>query len=480
MKQSRRKDAGKRPRRAPADRFLRASAILTCALAVIALGYAAGLDRLLDAYQGFYDENNRWRQPLLEARLRGYVWLLAAMALACAIWTVAIRLRSLPDRIFARGNRLLGRAGRTALIATLGAAVAGAGLWFSHEEWVRVGRPCYDHYCTFALLMHRWLFEDSPGAQETLLHFMRTEGHGNSPLPPLIISLAMRLAGLGVAGAYRLSCGLATAGTLALVWISILPRLGIERRVRFAVLVVLGTSLVLVRSAIFLQTDAFVLLWATAVLACALDLHESGRLSRGVLCFLLIATGLFVKLSFHPFLALVPAWYGLDALRARKDRPVSSAPGIGNAAGRLAWRVAIFSILPLALFLLFQHVLQTRGEFARELAGMSTVDSHLPYVVTSLLHAALIPGVLIALGWRDLRRPDHLLLAWVLLYLLSLWATRASGWDRFYLVVIPPLAAVGGRGLARLSRTLSPAMMWLFVLLAASLNYLALALGLYY
>lgn len=65
-------------------------------------------------------------------------------------------------------------------------------------------------------------------------------------------------------------------------------------------------------------------------------------------------------------------------------------------------------------------------------------------------------------------------------YLAALWLSRASGWDRFYLALLPPLTAMAAHGLSVVKQELGPGPLWAGVLLVAALNYAALWLKLYY
>ena len=86
---------------------------------------------------------------------------------------------------------------------------------------------------------------------------------------------------------------------------------------------------------------------------------------------------------------------------------------------------------------------------------------------------------LIAIGARRLTKADTWILAWTGLYVLSLWAGRTSGWDRFYLAILPPLAIVSRHGLQVIKERLSLTTAAIGVALYAAANYCALLLNLY-
>jgi len=62
---------------------------------------------------------------------------------------------------------------------------------------------------------------------------------------------------------------------------------------------------------------------------------------------------------------------------------------------------------------------------------------------------------------------------------LSLWAGRTSGWDRFYLAILPPLAIVSRHGLELIKERLSATTASIGVALYAAANYGALLFNLY-
>jgi hypothetical protein len=111
---------------------------------------------------------------------------------------------------------------------------------------------------------------------------------------------------------------------------------------------------------------------------------------------------------------------------------------------------------------------------------MSTGDTEFPFVAMSLLHAGAAFAPLLVLGRRRLADAEILLLAWVGLYLASLWASGASGWDRFTLPIVPALAVAALPGLSRLAAAGGSGVVLSYALLVAGLNYTALALRLYY
>jgi len=120
------------------------------------------------------------------------------------------------------------------------------------------------------------------------------------------------------------------------------------------------------------------------------------------------------------------------------------------------------------------------GMFIVELHAMKMADTFFPFKVMSLVHATAFFLILICLGRKRLGSSDAFLLAAAALYLLSLWFSSASGWDRFYLPLIPPLCTVAARGLVAVQEMGGARLVAIFVILAALLNYFMLEFWLFY
>jgi hypothetical protein len=134
---------------------------------------------------------------------------------------------------------------------------------------------------------------------------------------------------------------------------------------------------------------ALVLLSADRRLRAALDDRAAGargaaerapRAWHAPACLLLLATGLLVKLSFLPALALLPLWRVAAALAERRRPDLR----------RVVVDVLLFSLLPLALFLLVQWRLGLLQLYAVELRAIAGSDSHVAFVAMSLVHAAAV------------------------------------------------------------------------------------------
>jgi hypothetical protein len=148
-------------------------------------------------------------------------------------------------------------------------------------------------------------------------------------------------------------------------------------------------------------------------------------------------------------------------------------------ARTLVRRIAIFVIGPLVVYLAFQGALGLFRMYGREFSRMQTDDAFPPFHLISLVQVGAILLPLIAIGARRLTKTDSWILAWTGLYVLSLWAGRTSGWDRFYLAILPPLAIVSRHGLQVIKERLSLATASIGVALYAAANYCALLFNLY-
>jgi len=434
-----------------------------CLLALlVTLAYPLLQPSLQRAFAGFYPEDEAWRQVLLEQRLEGYATFLWLAFGASAAWCLVLWRADAANALAAR----LRRAGPL-LAALVALAIVGLDYHFSNREWVRLGRPCWDNYCLYADFLSQWL--SGQPVEQRLLALLREDYHANSPMGPLLIAGLQLVTGLETITSYRACVLLATLGSGLLLW-RLLRLAALAREATVAALALFATHLILARSAFFPQTDAFVLLWTSALLVVAAERARAPRAWHAPACLLLLVTGLFVKLSFLPALALLPVWRVATA-RAQRRRPELRALGL---------EALLFSLLPLALYLLAQWRLGLLHLYGVELRVIATSDSNFPFVAMSLLHAAWLLGPLAWLGRRRCGVLEWALFAWVVLYLAGLWLSRASGWDRFYLALLPPLSVLAAHGLAVLEERLGSGPLWAGVLLAASLNYAALQLWLYY
>jgi hypothetical protein len=193
---------------------------------------------------------------------------------------------------------------------------------------------------------------------------------------------------------------------------------------------------------------------------------------NAVACFVLVTAGLFIKLSFLPVLAMIPLWTALETQLLGK--------GFSRAAKRtLLRRIAIFVVGPLVVYLAYQKAFGLFRMYGREFGRMQTDDAFAPFHVISIVQVGAILLPLIAIGARRLTKADTWILAWTGLYVLSLWAGRTSGWDRFYLAILPSLAIVSRHGLQVIKERLSLTTAAIGVALYAAANYCALLLNLY-
>jgi hypothetical protein len=339
----------------------------------------------------------------------------------------------------------------------------------STREWVTFDRPCWDNYCRYAELMHDFLFTEYPAARTHLLEFMRDDYHANSPLVPVVTASLYALSQFEVVTCFRLVCGMATI--LAAVCVGwLLHRQGrVERGILLASLLLFAVNIALVRCMFFPQTDAVVLLWVSALLAFVVARHQSHARIHSALCFAVLCTGLFVKLSFLPALALIP----LATLFVPGQRRPSERMQAFMKDG------LIYALLPLGIYLGFQHGFQLLSNYRTEMHEMQTVDSRAVFHLESLLKISASFVLPLCLAGNPRGFLERLLWIWIGLYGVSLWAAGTSGWGRFYLAVVPALAILSARGLKSMRDEGGEAVLWTYVILAAVLNYAALTLHLY-
>jgi hypothetical protein len=384
------------------------------------------------------------------------------------LWSLALRNRAVLDRAF------LARLERPALLLAI--VLAGwASFHYSTAVWNGYGRPCWDEYGRYASLVHAWLFSDDPRAGPSLLRFMRGDYHSNSPLVPVLVALVMKL-NLEMIVGFRLACGLATVASVLVLWRT-MTSLDRDREAACAALLLLWTNRAVARSFVFPQTDAFTLLFGALLLhACIRRLQRPG-LASGIYLTTVLTLGLFVKLSLLPMLAAPLLWWALASFR-RIPRS-SASPGAPLPWMTLGGTAAV-TVLPVSVYLAFQRWLGTSDLYLREIGMISsTQDAYVPFVLVACLLSCGAFLVLLSISRPEWSEVDLLVAAWIALYVASLWLSRASGWNRFYLPVLPAFALLAVKGLARMRTEAGAGAMWCFVAGVAALNYAALHMDLY-
>jgi hypothetical protein len=462
-------------------RWIRGSAYAAAISGLLTVLYAGMLPFFLHQFEGFYysrqDTDAAMREIQLQTRLQNYFYLLAAVFLCLALWTMSVRFCSTPNRRDRSGWLPANRVANFLIGGMVFGLVTGLGVFFSSREWNHAGRPCWDDYCTYTECIAQWLSVRTRDSFDLLWQFMRGYDHANSPMGPLLFAVVKNATGLEVTTAYQTTNLLATLGAALILWRWLIKPGRYGGFLEGMLLLLFGTNLVVVRSCFFPQTDALVLFWMTALLAIALARMKQPKLAYDVGACLLLISGLFVKLSFLPCLALIPLWRLLDGLQKRNFR---TRVELGIWLAGFGRELILFVFIPVAVFLTYQHLFGLWGMFIVELHAMKMADTFFPFKVMSLIHATTFFLILIYLGRKQLGASDALLLAGAALYLLSLWFSSASGWDRFYLPLVPPLCAAAGRGLVAVQETGGARLVAIFVILAALLNYFMLEFRLFY
>jgi hypothetical protein len=296
-------------------RFLLAPSLAVTALVLLtALAYPLVFGWLSAFAERFYGSSDQAGYPFLAARVVGYrtfFWVLSAiLALWCAALAVDPRVKAFEASFPSRPWRVA--VARVATVAALLAMAVAAAL-LSDREWQRYGQPCWDNYCLYSTLLADGLRHPSSQTWAALHAFMRSDYHSNSPLVPLLVAATALTTGVEVVTSYRLVCGAATVLTLALLFSFLRSRRGVSSGRAAATILLVGSNIAVIRCSWFPQTDAFVFLWITlAVTQAAIYIeHPTGARALGFLAVL--TTGLFVKLSFLPALAILPLWTALEA-----------------------------------------------------------------------------------------------------------------------------------------------------------------------
>jgi hypothetical protein len=445
------------------------SLVVTALVLAAAVSFTLARDRLTGFATRFYGSTDHVLYPFLAARVVGYrsfLWALLGILVGwCLVLWVDPGSSRRETTVVPRWSAHLPWTGAflaTAIIAVL----------LSNREWVRFGRPCWDNYCLYSELIFSWLRRPSSGTWAALHAFMRTDYHANSPFVPVLVAGTKLASGMDIIQSYRSLCAAATVLGLVVLSRFLRRRLSLPTGGAAAIILLLVSNIVVIRCCCFPQTDAFIFLWVALSLTRSFVFMERPTVARAVGCFAILTSGLFIKLSFLPALALIPLWTGLEPLFLRRSFS-------RETARTFALRVAVFVVGPLVVYLVFQVALGLLGMYGREFSRMQTDDAVPLFHLISLVHVGAILIPLIVIGARRLTPSDCCMLAWTGLYLLSLWIGRTSGWDRFYLAILPPLAIVSRHGIRVVRERLSVTTASIGAGLYAVANYCALLFNLY-
>ena len=310
---------------------------------------------------------------------------------------------------------------------------------YLHDAHVYEGWPSIDGHSLKAAHIRTWMRGGDPGAAE-LREFLSDEGHPSS----LVVQSAVAALSLFVGSipvTFLLLSSLAFC--LQILLVVRLARLCAPDAPPWVPTVagVLAAGHVLsVRTAAQLHLDPFCALVATAVLVATLEQAREPRRGRAVGIAVLLALGLFTKISLLPLLAVPPL-----VLAAR-------APGRRLATlvrGGLAFSLPPLLVWGAALWLLTGggptttepgHLLETWELDARHLRNFG---------VEMVLLLQAFP-LLLLLGRRE-QGPDERAVGLVLIVILAAtWAFRLPPIPRLYLPAVGLLAVLGALRLGRL------------------------------
>jgi hypothetical protein len=449
--------------RRPREAFLvRPPFWAACAVAAL-LGASAVADRLPGAARRarVLYERETSRIPMAVERTEGYVPFLKTLALGCgamaAVFVIPGTLRERAWRPSPRQARALLR------VATL-SALAWGGL-LSQWHWEGLGRPCWDQYCLYAGHLRELL--TSPGAAEwrALRDHLQGDFHANSPVGPLLTAL-VGLVVPDIPTAYRLVSALATLATLPLLHRLGVRHLGLDATASGAAVLLWASSSQVQRSLLFTQTDPLVMLFFTAAFERLLALRRAATASTGVVLGVVLPTAiaLLTKLSALPLL-------GVNGLLA-----------VTRAGPPLARRLltgALVVLAPLLALVAFMWAAGTLPNYAIELERRATADSrpdlHLVAAVSTLLPLVLA----FALDRRRIDARERPFAAAIVVYLGGLWLSGGSGWERFYLVVLPLALPLAVKRLVSAVRW-RPADVAVLLAFFAFIHTARLLLGVYY
>jgi hypothetical protein len=408
-------------------------------LGIAGLAARAALPARLEALRLEYAVNPQ-RAPFVLGRVETFPDYLLFTAALSALVALALHLLRPPSRAVPRIRW------RRWLLAAIGVALVG-GAWVSEDEWVRYGRPCYDGYCDYAERVRDVMLDPGPDSRAALRDHLARNYHANSPVGPVLIA-ATSLLGPGTVASYRLLSALATVGTLLLL--TLLAR----RELDLGPVATLLAGLLFVvtgavqRSFLFPQTDALAMFFFSLAVERLLSLRRRFTPWRSASAAVTVALALLTKLSALPLVAigaLLLVWPRGD------DRPSFASLSRG------ALRSAAVLLPPLAVVLAYVAALSTSANVRTELHRIETLDSrfsfHLVAALVTLLPFFLAAALTLKRTWT---RTELALTAAVAVYLLGLWTSGASGWERFYLNALPLALPVAIARLAPLEELRSP------------------------
>lgn len=435
--------------------------ILAIVLGIIAFIYQQNLDDFLALVGNHYLPFKVQEQQSLNLRLIHYgtfFWLLSLVAIVFSLSIRYARTLKIPNI----KPKILGRIFLLILIPTW--------VHYSTREWVFYGHPCWDGYCDYSEYIANVLLQPDERNIQELLRFMHSYSHANSPVAPFLIAVVHWLAEISIVDSYRLCCFIATTVSMALL-ITLFRAFEIKRNVRLSLMILFAFHMTVIRCSLFPQSDAFALVWVSALLMLAVARIEKPKTWQLWVAAAINMTGLFVKLSFLPALALFPI---VEVMVAWKDKKLFSSLFL-----HLIRTGFLCSLLPLLFYLFFQYIAGTLQEYSVEFTNAGSEDNAYPFVLEAVLKTVAFSIIPIAIGWRGFTLKHGIMGVWVVLYCLSLWFTHAAGWNRYYLCTIPALVMLSAPGLERMNAISRCPLAWQYALTVAALNIVALQLHLY-
>jgi hypothetical protein len=396
------------------------------------------------------------RIPLAVARHEAYVHYFRVLAMLCgAVGGLFLIPATARERVWSPS-----RAHLLALLFVGTAAALVGGAFLSHRAWDGMGRPCWDWYCLYATHIRDALRSPDAASLGALRAHLDANFHANSPVGPLLTAVA----GLGVPDiptAYRLVSAVASLATLPVVYRLARHHLGLDTVASWVAVLLFVSSSQVQRSLLFTQTDPLVMLFFSAAFERLLSLRAHVS-TRAATCVILLATlALLTKLSALPLVAVI----GLVLM-------IGGAP---TSPMQRLLRAGLVALLPVAAFAGFMAVAGTLPNYAIELGRRATSDSrpglHVIAAASSLLPLAL--AFLVDPRRLELKETPFALA--IVLYLAGLWGSGGSGWERFYLVILPlalPLAVKRLASVPALRRPLDAAALLALFALAHALRLL--------
>jgi hypothetical protein len=354
------------------------------------------------------------------------------------------------------------------------AAIVGSllmGVWVSGNEWARFGYPCWDNYCNFAAHIRNWISD--PTSWSALRKHIEANIHANSPIGPVLIALVGFIIP-DIPTAYRVISAVATISTIPIIMRIAKNHLRLTQLQTAVIIFLFVSSSHVQRGLLFPQTDPLAMFFFVLALNQLFLLRIKFTVWRFVGYTAISSVALLTKLSTLPIL-------GISVAMILWPLPSASGVSIKQQLISKGFISLVVILTPALVFGLYILGLDTFGNYLKELAAKSTIDSrfimHLRAATAALLPLFFAVLLTIKHKWSP---EEGILLLVIGIYILGLWIGDASGWDRFYLLVLPIALTLTVRRLSILPGSKYPPRVIVLCLAYGLTHWIKMHFGLFY